>query len=287
MWRAIKHAIVPPKEMIRTAVTQFYYPRQGFGMIADALARDIKVLGGEIHTRTALHKLVPGETGAKVTVKHADGSLSTIDADQVVSTIPLNFLLASIPEELGSAEVLSKYQLEYRDVICLFLALKRDKVSNDSWTYFPEKKLIFGRTHEPKNWSPEMVPGPEFTSLVVEIFSTRGEPVWEMTDQEIVSRVVEQMHEIGWIRRTDLHKSWVQRIPFAYPVYRVGYEEKLQQVRDYLGQWSGLHLVGRTGSFRYMNSDGVVEDVFRFMSELFPEQAPDVNGLLAQEGRWM
>jgi hypothetical protein len=99
--------------------------------------------------------------------------------------VPLNCLLESIPKELGSQEILDKYSLEYRDLICLFIALKKEQVSQDSWTYFPMKHLFFGRTHEPKNWSSEMVPGGEYTSLAVEIFSSRGEPVWEMKDAAI------------------------------------------------------------------------------------------------------
>jgi protoporphyrinogen oxidase len=213
--------------------------------------------------------------------------LLTLKADQVVSTIPLNSLLQAIPEQFGSQEILQSYNLEYRDIICLFVALKRPQVSQDSWTYFPMRNLIFGRTHEPKNWSSEMVPSDDYTSLAVEIFSSRGESTWEMSDDAILDKVIEQMHQIGWISKADVHKSWVMRVPYAYPVYRVGYEPTLCRVKDYLGQWENLHLVGRTGSFHYMNSDGVIEDVFRLIEKLFPEGAAQVQSLSTAAGRWM
>ncbi len=107
-----------------------------------------------------------------------------------------------------------------------------------------------------------------------------------MPDEEILEKVVRQMSEIGWIDRRDVYKWWVLRVPFAYPVYRVGYEAKLQQVKDYLSQWSNLHLVGRTGSFKYMNSDGVIEDVFRLMKDIFHE-GREVGALTVEEGRWV
>jgi UDP-galactopyranose mutase len=66
----------------------------------------------------------------------------------------------------------------------------------------------------------------------------------------------------------------------------VGYEAKLQQVRDYLARWPNLYLVGRTGSFKYMNSDGVIEDVFQFMDEAFGERS-EVERLAVEEGRWV
>ncbi|HEY9862113.1 MAG TPA: FAD-dependent oxidoreductase [Candidatus Obscuribacterales bacterium] len=287
LWRMLKQAIAPAKETPATAISEFYYPRAGFGMIPEALRRNIVAMGGTIHTQTTLLNCTPLTQGFQVTVQHQDGTVCTLMADQVVSTIPLNALLQSIPEKLGSQEILQSYNLEYRDIICLFVALKRPQVSQDSWTYFPMRNLVFGRTHEPKNWSSEMVPSDEYTSLAVEIFSSRGEATWEMSDDAILDKVIEQMHEIGWIGKADVHKSWVMRVPYAYPVYRVGYESTLSKVKNYLSQWDNLHLVGRTGSFHYMNSDGVIEDVFRLVEKVFPEGAAEVQPLATAAGRWM
>lgn len=286
-WGMLKQAIAPAKDVPATAISSFYYPRAGFGMIPDALHREILQMGGVIHTSASLLRCQPLEPGFEVTIADAQGEQQTFIADQVISTIPLNFLLQSLPEELGSREVLNKYELEYRDIICLFVALNKDQVSQDSWTYFPMKNLMFGRTHEPKNWSPEMVPGEEYTSLAIEIFSSRNEAVWQMTDQEIADHVVQQLHEVGWISKADVHKSWVQRVPYAYPVYRIGYQQKLKQVKNYLSQWPDLHLVGRTGSFHYLNSDGVIEDVFRLIQNLFPDDTAEVKALTRSTGRWM
>lgn len=287
MYRAVKHLIAPPPSTLATAICEFYYPRRGFGMIPQALEREILELGGVIHTGASLMQYLPTGSGATVTLKQASGLLELIDADRVVSTLPLTTLLEAIPEEHGSREVLQDAQLEYRDMIVLMMALNRKQVSADSWTYFPARNLTFGRTHEPKNWSPEMVPNDDVTSLAVEIFSTRGEPLWQMGDEEITRKVVEEMSAIGWIRAEDLRHCKVLRVPYAYPVYRVGYEKRLARVKEYLGQWSHLHLIGRTGSFKYLNSDGVVEDVFRFLDEIQVERGASVEPLAAQAGRWM
>jgi protoporphyrinogen oxidase len=286
-WRILKGFVRPPKEVSETAISQFYYPRAGFGMIPEALRQEILDMGGVIHTSTALSSCIPQDHGFLVAVEHKDGTQETLVADQVISSVPLDCLLKAIPSELGSQEILEKCSLEYRDIICLFLALKKKQVSQDSWTYFPMKQLLFGRTHEPKNWSEEMVPSDDYTSLVVEIFSSRGESTWALSDSDLLNKVTEQMNEIGWINKAEVHKNWVLRVPYAYPVYRIGYEEKLKAVKDYLGQWQNLHLVGRTGAFHYMNSDGVIEDVFRLIKELFPEESPEVKPLASTAGRWL
>ncbi len=287
--KMIQQALSPAKakDTPATAISQFYYPRSGFGMIPQALEREILQLGGKIYKGTTIARCTPSGQGFAITLQHQDGLQQILQADQVVSTIPLNYLLQAIPAELGSQEILQQYNLEYRDMICLFLAIDKPQVSQDSWTYFPLKNLLFGRTHEPKNWSAEMVPDDRYTSLAVEIFSSRGEAVWQMDDQEILATVVAQMDKIGWIKQADVHKSWVLRVPYAYPVYRVGYQTQLKAVQDYLSQWPNLHLVGRTGSFHYMNTDGVVEDVFRFMEQVFPQDGMTVKPLMSNTGRWM
>jgi protoporphyrinogen oxidase len=285
--KVIKQAIAPGKATPATAISQFYYPRAGFGMIPQALEQEILRKGGAIHTSTSLVECTPLEQGFQVTIQHQDGTRQMIHADQVISTIPLNLLLQAIPRKFGSQEALDRYNLQYRDIVCLFIALKRKQVSTDSWTYFPLKNLIFGRTHEPKNWSAEMVPSNDYTSLAVEIFSSRNESVWNMSDNEILDTVVQQMDEIGWIQQSDVHQSWVVRVPYAYPVYQIGYQEQLQAAKHYLGQWEHLHLAGRTGSFHYMNSDGVIENVFQLMETLFPEHNTKVKPLPSTSGRWV
>ncbi|MBD2081290.1 FAD-dependent oxidoreductase [Leptolyngbya sp. FACHB-17] len=286
LWKTLQNMLFQ-KQGGTAPISQFYYPRSGFGMIPSALEAEIIKRGGIVYTSTALSELAPTSNGFDVTIQQQDGTTRTIAADQVVSTLPLNYLLQSIPKQWGSQEILDAYDLKYRDMVCLFLALKKPQVSQDSWTYFPMQDLVFGRTHEPKNWSSEMVPSPEFTSLAVEIFSSRGEAIWQLPDAAIAETVVEQMSQIGWIQKADVHQSWVLRVPYAYPIYEVGYENRLKVVKDYLGQWQNLHLVGRTGSFHYMNSDGVIEDVFRLIEQLFPEQAAAVSPLGSQVGRWL
>jgi protoporphyrinogen oxidase len=203
-------------------------------MIPDAMNREILEMGGTVHCSTSILEMVPKNYGFEVTVQMEDGSEKTYKADQVVSTIPLDALLTAIPEQFGSREMLSRYDLEYRELICVFVALEREQVSKDSWTYFPMKDVVFGRTHEPKNWSTDMVPSNSTTSLAAEIFCGRGDPIWNLPDSAIADKVVEHMDHIGWIHRTDVLNYWVLRVPNAYPVYRIGYEQKLAAVKEFV-----------------------------------------------------
>lgn len=278
--RAVKQAFFPPDIAPATAVSRFYYPRYGFGMIPVALADDIARRGGAMLTQAIPQRLEPAAGGWRVCWRPAASGERpvTLYARRVVSTIPLGALLRLLPDAPTP-------DLAYRGLIGVFLALDRPRVSADSWTYFPDPALLFGRTHEPKNWSPAMVPHPDMTSLGVEIFAGRDDAVWRQSDAALLARVVTQLSGLGWLRPEEVIHGRVLRVPHAYPIYRVGYEQTLTAVLAWLARFAGLHLVGRTGSFRYMNSDGVIEDVFRFLNGLGLSTA--VGELPKIDGRWV
>ena len=47
----------------------------------------------------------------------------------------------------------------------------------------------------------------------------------------------------------------VMRIHRSYPVYRHGYKEHLARVMEFLGEFTGLTVIGRYGAFKYNNQD--------------------------------
>ena len=264
---AVKRAISPGAAPPATIISHFWYPRLGFGMIPNRMKREIEQLGGQVLLGTGVTGVTPLESGGfAVTIDDGRGS-QILDADRVISSIPMNFLLACLPTESGSRQVAEDFKLRYRDIILIYLAIKTRQVSNDSWTYFPGRSLLVGRTHEPKNWSPLMAPD-GYTSLAAEVFTSQGEPTWEQADEVLVQRAVDDLTGIGFMTAGSLHQGWVKRVRFAYPVYDIGYADKVKTVRQFLAQWPNLHLVGRTGSFRYMNSDGVIEDALRMADYL-------------------
>lgn len=285
-WQAIKQAIWPPPQTPATAISHFYYPRYGFGTIAQALKREIEKLGATLLTNVTPLSLTPGAAGFELALEAASGSHFSVSAAELISTIPLEHLLALLPAEPAKQRLSEQHPLDYRGLICVFLALHKEQITSDSWTYFPDEKFLFGRTHEPKNWSADMVPDPAFSSLAVEIFASQQDAVWREPDETIINQVAGQLSQLGWFKMEQLHNGWLIRIPHAYPVYRVGYRARLEQIKAYLNRWPCLHLLGRTGSFRYMNSDGVIEDVFRFIGERWPAGST-ITTLPDDDGRWV
>jgi len=282
----VRGAVFPPKTPAATAVRQFYYPRRGYGTIADRLAEAIAADGQQVLTSTSLAALAFNKDDAAVGVVDGAGCARTIRCGQVISTVPLDALLAALAREPGMARLAAEARLAYRGLVLIFLGLARPQVSPDSWTYFPGPEFLFGRTHEPKNWSDAMVPGSSVTSLALEVFSSPGEATWDAPDADLVERATGELVRLGWMRRGDVTHAWVLRVPHAYPVHDLGYAERLATVRSALDRYPRLRLAGRTGSFSYMNVDGIVEDCFRLARALKLTPGADVRPLGADASRW-
>jgi protoporphyrinogen oxidase len=285
--KALYHAIVPSKNPPPTIVQHFYYPRNGYGTIGDRLADEIIGLGGQIACGTSVTRIDVAHETTTISVRREGTVGRVVQCGHVISTIPVGTLLATLAHDADVARVATDTPLPYRGVMLVLLQLNRTSISADSWTYFPSPSMLLGRTHEPKNWSPAMVPDPDVTSLAVEIFSSPGDGVWETPDPRLVARTVEDLAGVGWIRPSDVRASRVVRAPYAYPVYTLDYRERVARVRAVLARWPSLSLLGRTGAFSYRNVDGVVEDSFFLAGQLGLTAGAPVERLAADRGRWI
>lgn len=105
-----------------------------------------------------------------------------------------------------------------------------------------------------------MVPNDETTSLVLECFCTKGDAIWEMSDDAIAQQCVADLESKLKLLKADDVVEWVVvRALQAYPVYDMEYLGKIDQVKDFLAQFEGLYIVGRGGTHRYNNADHSIE----------------------------
>jgi protoporphyrinogen oxidase len=150
--------------------------------------------------------------------------------------------------------------LTFRNIITVNLMLRKRQVTPDTWLYVHDRNILFGRLHEPKNWSPAMVPSDEFTSLVVEYFCSFGDPIWSMSEEELVEQTVRHLaDDLGFIHRDEVLGGFTVRAPRAYPAYVIGYQEPLNRIKSFVYGLDNLQIIGRYGTFRYNNTDHAIE----------------------------
>ena len=138
--------------------------------------------------------------------------------------------------------------------------LKKRQVTPDTWLYVHDRNILFGRFHEPKNWSPAMVPSDDLTSLVVEYFCSFGDHIWSMSEEELVAQTVRHLvDDLKFITPDEVIGGFIVRAPRAYPAYVIGYEKPLAKIRAFIGEMDNLQIIGRYGTFRYNNTDHSIE----------------------------
>jgi protoporphyrinogen oxidase len=257
---AVKDAIIPSKGKVVSLIDNFMYPKYGFGRFSERMADAITAMGNKIDLGSGVEVVHrEGNRVAGVTLSTPDGP-KRVEAENYISSIPLT-VLAKIVEPAAPADVIeAANKLTFRNVITVNVMLKKRQVTPDTWLYVHDRNILFGRFHEPKNWSAAMVPGDEFTSLVVEYFCSFGDEIWNMTEEQLVNQTVKHLVEdLKFITPDEVIGGFTVRAPRAYPSYVMGYEKHLEKVKDFVYSLENIQIIGRYGTFRYNNTDHSIE----------------------------
>lgn len=244
----------------------FYYPTRGFQEVPDAFAKELIEHKGTIVTDATVSEI---DSRHKKIIYQVNGKKITALYDSLISTIPLPALY-HLQERKSKAIEKTIMQNKYMDIIFVYLMVDKSKVSTDHWLYFPDRDIIFNRAVEFTNWSDAMAPKGK-TCICFDITCYQGDSVWEESDKLLTKRVIDDANRIGYIPSSLVIGSFVQRVRFAYPVYDLGYKERLKKIIDFLEK-NDTYLLGRTGIFRYNNSDNSIEMAFQLANNFFEKQ---------------
>jgi protoporphyrinogen oxidase len=255
---ALKDALTKKRDVV-SLIDRFVYPRLGYQRICERMAEDVRAAGSRVHLGARVEGVTHhGPNDLTVRYASPDGPRS-VRATNVISTIPVSVLTRIVEPPCAPEVAEAASSMEFRDLITVTVMLRKPEVTRDTWLYVHDD-LVFARLHEPKNWSPDMVPGPEFTSLVCECFCTFGDETWRKTDAELTERVISDLADrLRFIGRDEVIGTYVARRRFVYPVYDLGYRSRLDRIYSFINRLPGLHIVGRGGTFRYNNADHSIE----------------------------
>ncbi len=240
---------------VRSLTKEFKYPRLGIGRIAEKMAEEVGSRGGVVHLDTevmALHH--EHERIARIEAAH-NGRRLAFHPESVVSTIPISDLVMRLQPPAPIEVFESAAGLQYRDQIQVTLLLDGEVGIPDNWIYVQGKALSFTRLTISQNWSPDLSPDGK-TSLVFEIPCDEGDATWTETDEALIQKVQDQFFaHFGSLARAAVVGAHVYRVQKEYPVFDLGYRERLAAIKGYLAGFSNLQLIGRNGTFRYNNMD--------------------------------
>jgi protoporphyrinogen oxidase len=260
IWTVAREALSTKKTQVTSLIEEFMYPRDGYMRIPERMADAVRKAGSQVVLGANVKRIVHhGPRDIEVVYQTATGE-KHVRANHVVSTIPLGALVQMF-QPVAEPEVLEAARsLNFRDLITVNVMLRKKQVSRDTWLYVQNEDIIFGRLHEPKNWSKAMVPDEDHTSLVLECFCTAGDAIWSQTDDQVAQRCIRDLADkLHFIKDAEVEGWQVVRTRYAYPVYDLNYTAKLERIKSFLQRFEGVHIVGRGGTFRYNNADHSIE----------------------------
>ncbi|HLQ36979.1 MAG TPA: FAD-dependent oxidoreductase [Planctomycetota bacterium] len=260
LWDTIKKTLRPPttKEGPRTLVREFIYPKfGGIGELARGYARKIEAMGGTVLTNAPAIRVF--RDGMRVTgVEYGKHQRETIEGDTYVNTIPVTALVKALSPAAPADALAAASALKHLSIVFVYLKLNREQVTADNWVYLPERRITVHRISEFKNFSQQCAPKGK-TLVCCEITCKRGDEIWRGSVAELTAIAEHDLITIGLIGKGEVLGSVVKKIPYAYPLYEVGYERQLEPMMTWVRGLQNLHSTGRQGAFRYNNMDQSVE----------------------------
>jgi protoporphyrinogen oxidase len=237
---------------------KFLYPRLGYGEIAERLAASLPREALKLSREVVRFEL---REGAISRIHFKDASAVDVNG-RVVSTLPVTLLVKFLGDAAAAPARDAAARLRFRRIRLLFLRLDQSTVSANASIYIPESRFCVSRVYEPKNRSAEMAPEHE-TALLAEIPCFPGDALDGLPDKELAARVIDELSQIGLVRPARVLEWEHFLLPFAYPVYTIGYQGELRRINAALSEISNLDTIGRAGAFCYSH----LHDQLRFAKD--------------------
>jgi protoporphyrinogen oxidase len=246
------------RQVVKTLVDSFRYPRKGPGMLWEACAEKVRRLGGLVEMGRRVTGCSYHPEARAWTVRHEGGSgdVREFPATDLISSAPLRELARGLTPRLSDASLTAADSLRYRDFLTVALIARERSRIDDNWIYIHDPGVKVGRVQNYKAWSPEMVPDEGQVCFGLEYFCFEGDGLWASTDAQLVELATRELAQIGMLEASDVLDGCVVRQPKAYPVYDDGYADRIALLRQELEErFPTLHLVGRNGMHKYDNQD--------------------------------
>ena len=233
---------------------RFYYPRQGFGAISEAYARDAEAAGADVRLGARVIGLeAPTAERPTWRVEFEGRAAGTLEAEHVWSTIPVTVLARAMRTPPPAVVLESADAIAYRAMILIYLQVPVDQFTEYDAHYFPGADTQITRLSEPKNYAALSEPRGS-TVLCAELPCAVGDPVWQMDDAALGELVERDLANAGIPVPARPQTVFTRRLAQAYPVYLNGYEAPFERLDEWADSQPGLVSYGRQGLFAHDNT---------------------------------
>jgi protoporphyrinogen oxidase len=241
------------KNKHKTLIDQFAYPIKGTGMVYERMAE--KIINNNSKNKIFYNTPIKSckvENGTVKGVLLNDGK--EVEYDAVISSMPLTQMVRNIPGVPQEIINLTK-ELTFRNTIIVYLKIEAIDLFPDNWLYIHSPELKLGRITNFRNWIPDLYGNSDFTVLALEYWCNNEDDFWTWSDEKYIALAKEEIIKTSLSKGAPITDAVIYKIPNCYPVYKVGYKEKLKPIINYLKTIENLYPIGRYGAFKYNNQD--------------------------------
>lgn len=243
------------KDRVTTLIDEFQYPRKGPGQMWNKAKELVEKKGGKVNLKSQVIQLNRKRNKIISALVRTNGNLQEIRGNHFLSTLPLRELILAIKPPAPNEVLDAAQKLRYRDFFTVSLIIDKPSIFPDNWIYIHSPEVRVGRIQNFKNWSPEMVPDPQTTSLGLEYFCFETDEIWRRDDSELIKLGTEEVGKLKFAAREEIIDGMVIRSPKTYPIYDERYKERIETIKNYLSEIENLQTMGRNGLHRYNNQD--------------------------------
>ena len=244
----------------------FYYPRRGFGQLSEALAAAAIEAGADIRLGSAVVEISAWKDGA--VLRDADGG--RVLARHVLSTLPVTALARLVSPGPPAAVRTAAAGLEVRAMVLVHLVHEGGRWSDYDAHYLPGRETPVTRISEPANYRVSADDPSDRSVLCAELPCRVGDQAWRSPDASLAEVVRATLAVTGLppVRGTDVE---VRRLPSVYPVYGLGYGERLAVVEDWVSGLPWVTSFGRLGVFAHDNTHHALAMAAAAVASLDPD----------------
>jgi len=181
--------------------------------------------------------------------------------EEIIATHPIFDVIHTI-KDVPSEIYHALYELKYNSLITVMLGLDVGYLNDFSWLYIADGDCLAHRVAFPSNYSKSVAPEGK-SAVIAEITYNNGGSIDRLSDGEIITRTIEELHKKKIIDKDTVCFSRAKRIKYAYVISDLNYEHNIELIKRFLTN-RGIHLVGRFAEFEYLNMDACMRNAFDF-----------------------
>ncbi|MEM9200681.1 MAG: FAD-dependent oxidoreductase [Actinomycetota bacterium] len=221
----------------------FYYPRNGYGQISEAIADAAVAAGTDLRLSTPVTGIDAGDSRPDAVMVRAGASVEAFDL--VASSMPIDLLTKALDPAPAPEVTDAVATLRTRAMVLVYLVLDRAQFTEFDAHYFPDAAIRTSRLSECKNYRDGDDPAAS-TVLCAEVPCWVGDELWSMADEELGELVADELVRSGLPTPSHIATE-TRRQARVYPTYERAHSDARSVVDGWRPDDPRILVFGRQG----------------------------------------